>query len=210
MGRLHNNILGPVSGKVGNVVGSSWKGIPYLKSAYGPRTLSISDKEKANRQKFKVSQEWLGYLVDFVRVGFKGYTSTVEGFVAAKSYLMKNAMEFVEGEWKVNPALMKVSIGTLPLSKNITVKPTDSGDLQFTWDTTAVKDGHNKDQVMLLAYDIKKEQAFQTTTGAFRKTGSDTLPSFRSKGDRCHVWVAFVADDRSRQSDSIYLGEIEF
>ncbi|MFI5154268.1 MAG: DUF6266 family protein [Chitinophagales bacterium] len=208
MAKLSNNILGPFSGRIGNVVGSSWKGIPYLKSAHSTRTKKISDKEKANRQKFKLAQEWLTPLLDFVRQGYKGYTLTVEGFVAAKSYLMKNAMEIDGASIRINPAKMKVSVGTLPLPENIAVKPTEDLQIQFTWDTTRVQGALDRDQVMLLAYDIEKEQATYTTAGEFRHTGSATLPAPCRKGAKCHVYLAFVAVDRSRQSDSIYLGEI--
>ena len=180
-----------------------------MKSAPGSRTKKISAKEKANRQKFKVAQEWLSYLLDFVRQGYKGYSPTVEGFSAAKSYLMKNAMEFVGGEWKVNPALMKVSCGTLSLSENISVKSTKDGKLQFTWDTGMVKEGYGNDQVMLLAYNIKSKVANYDIAGAFRNTRSASLVSPAGKGGSCHVYVAFVAADRRRQSDSVYLGEIK-
>ncbi|MFI5153930.1 MAG: DUF6266 family protein [Chitinophagales bacterium] len=208
MAKLSNNILGPFSGRIGNVVGSSWKGIPYLKSAHASRTKKISDKEKANRQKFKLAQEWLTPLLDFVRQGYKGYTPTVEGFVAAKSYLMKNAMEIAGASFRINPEKMKVSVGTLPLSENIAVKPTEDLQIQFTWDTTRVQGALDRDQVMMLAYDIEKEQATYTIAGEFRHTGSATLPAPCNKGAKCHVYLAFVAVDRSRQSDSIYLGEI--
>ena len=209
MAKLDNNILGSFSGRIGNVIGSSWKGIPYMKSAPGSRTKKISAKEKANRQKFKLAHEWLLPLLGFVQQGYRGYSPTVEGFLAAKSYLLKNAMEFVGTEWKVNQALMKVSFGTLSLSEHIAVKSTGDGKLLFTWDTTGVKDGYGNDQVMLLAYDIKNKNANYITNGAFRETGSASLLSPCSKGGSCHIYLAFVAADRSRQSDSIYLGEIK-
>jgi hypothetical protein len=121
---------------------------------------------------------------------------------------MKNAMETEKGVTTINPALMKVSFGTLPFSKDIAVKPIDNEQLQFTWDTAPVEQGDDYDQVMLLAYDIKKEKATYTNAGEFRHRGSATLLMPDSKGS-FHIWLAFVAVDRSRQSDSIYLGEIK-
>jgi hypothetical protein len=79
MGRLINGINGAFEGKVGSVVGSSWKGIPYIKSAYKKRTKKVSAKELANREKFAMAQDWLKPLLPFVREGYKGYSSTVEG-----------------------------------------------------------------------------------------------------------------------------------
>ena len=207
MARVQPGIMGAVSGKVGNVIGSSWKGIPYLKAAHSPRTKKISAKEKANRQKFKAAHEWLSPLIEFLRQGFKGYTPTVEGFIAAKSYLLKNA---IDAKGKVDPALAKVSFGSLSNSDNIKVKSTQDGHLQFTWDTTPVKEGYGRDQIMLLAYDIKNGNAFLTVAGEFRESGSAILEPFFKKGTSCHVYISFVAHDRSRQSDSVYLGEVWF
>jgi hypothetical protein len=59
MGRLVSGINGPIIGKVGDVVGSSWKGIPYLKGKYKKRAKNVSDKELANRERFAKAQAWL-------------------------------------------------------------------------------------------------------------------------------------------------------
>ena len=210
MGKLINGINGPFVGKVGTVVGSSWKGIPYMKAKYKARTPHITDKEKGNRSRFSTAQLWLKPMLDFVRVGFKGYTPMVEGFIAAKSYLMKNAMEGTGAETIINPAKVKVSFGELPLSDNIAVKLIEGNKLEFTWDPETIR--HRfvaHDQVMLMAYDIKNKEVKWTTTGQFRNVGRDILELPEEKDRTYHVYLAFVADDRSRQSDSVYLGEIK-
>jgi hypothetical protein len=56
MARLTAGIHGPLVGSIGNVVASSRNGVPYLKGAYKSRTKSVSDRELANRKKFKVAQ----------------------------------------------------------------------------------------------------------------------------------------------------------
>lgn len=209
MARLVNGITGPFIGSIGPVVGSSWKGIPYMKAKYSKRTKSISDKEKGNRKKFAYVQEWLKPLLPFVRVGFKGYTPTVEGFIAAKSYIMKNAMEGAGADSKINPELVKVSVGSLSLSDNITVQLIDEFDLRFSWNTVYPQEGSMRDQVMMLAYDIENKKAYPITAGQLRSTGSDTLPLPAIKDRTYHIYAAFVAVDRSRQSDSVYLGAIK-
>jgi hypothetical protein len=202
---MPQGILGALGGKIGPVIASSWKGIPYLKSAHSARTKKISAKEKANRKKFKTAQEWLGPLLLFVRQGYKGYSPTIEGFIAAKSYLMKNAMN---ADGSINPSLMKVSFGNLSLSENIAVTVTPESRLKFTWDTRPVRNGWNRDQAMLLAYNIKNGNMNYIIDGEFRESGSAILAP--PHGNSCHVWLAFVAADRSRQSDSVYLGEVKF
>ncbi|AXY76818.1 hypothetical protein D3H65_23720 [Paraflavitalea soli] len=208
MGRLINGINGPIQGKVGAVIGSNWKGIPYVKGPYKERTTNVSKKEKANRGKFAMAQFWLKPLLPFVREGFKGYSATSEGFVAAKSWLLLHAFEGVAPAITINPALVKLSHGDLPLSDGIAVEKTAPGVLLFTWDTAPVEGGSSYDQVMLLAYDIDHTVAYYITTGQFRSTGTDVLNIPITKGRTWHLYLAFTAADRSMQSHSVYLGAI--
>jgi hypothetical protein len=208
MARLLNGINGPIQGSVGAVVGSSWKGIPYIKAKYKKRTKHISDKEKANRLKFALAQQWLRPLLKFVREGFKGYSPTVEGFVAAKSYLLKNALEGEAPDFRVNPAQVQVSFGDLPLSDNIAVELLEGGRLQFSWDSGYVEGASRFDQVMMLAYNIERSNAVYLTTGRFRSDGVDELQLSPGPGT-WHLYMAFNADDRSRQSHSVYMGEMK-
>ena len=105
---------------------------------------------------------------------------------------------------------MLVSYGDLPLSENISVKLIEDNQLQFTWDTQLPNEANQYDrkydQVMLLAYDGKGDFPCEKITGQFRYMGSDTLEV--EKGYTYHVYLAFLADDRSRQSMSVYLGEV--
>jgi hypothetical protein len=221
MGKISEGILGPVKGGVGPVVGSSWKGIPYLKKKYSKRTNDVSKKELANREKFGKAQLWLKPLTEFVRVGFKGYTPLVEGFVAAKSYLLKNAIEgdvSIEGVMSnisINPSKVRVSYGDLPLSDSITVRlkepagPEGKYGFEFNWDPQMVEGGDHNDQVMMLAYDIERSTVYFITAGQLRINGKDVLPlSPKRPTGTYHFYIAFNAEDRSRQSNSVYLGTI--
>src|SRR5690606_3884873 len=217
MARLKNGINGSISGKVGSVIGSSGRGIDYIKSL-PRRRKPVTENELKSRFRFALSQAWLSPLLLFVRVGFKGYTETFEGFAAAKSYLSKNAFEGEGFETTVNPALMKVSYGDLPLSKDIRFEKISDTELIFKWNTEIPRGAHPDDQVMLLAYNVKEEDepnsgdAVFNLTGQFRKVGSDTLsiiPDSYNPNLTYHIYVAFSAFDRSSQSDSVYLGTVE-
>jgi hypothetical protein len=208
MGRLPNGINGPIVGKVGTVIGSSRNGKDYVKGPHKLRTKKVSKKELGNRGKFAKAQAWLKPLLHFVQEGYLKYKKTSGAFVAAKSYLLLNAFEGVQPDIRINPALMKVSVGELPLSKDMAVEKTADYQLTFTWDPAWVTGGSNYDQVMMLAYDVDHAWASFRTTGQFRNTGIDTLNLFQAKGRTYHVYMAFTADDRSSQSDSVYMGTI--
>lgn len=209
MGKYTSGINGPITGKVGAVVGSSWKGIPYLKAKYSKRTKNITEKELANRKRFAMAQAWLAPLLDFVREGFKGYSPLSEGFNAAKSYLMKNAMEGELFDITINPALVRVSSGDLPLPADITVQLKNENTIEFTWNPKCDRE-RLYDQAMLLVYDIQHSKAYQRPTGDFRKTGKYdlTLEDPFPKDRNYHIYFAMLASDRSSRSNSVYLGTI--
>jgi hypothetical protein len=61
---------------------------------------------------------------------------------------------------------------------------------------------------MLLAYnDANKEKAIKLT-GQFRNSGSDVLALPDRPGSSYHIYLAFTAHDRNRQSHSVYLGTV--
>ena len=201
---LHGS-SGPFMGNIGGVTGSSWYGIPYIKARYRRRTGRVSDREKHNRSKFAMAHFWLQPLLEFVREGFKNYSFRARSFNAAKSHLLKNAFEGTKPDIFINPALVKVSVGDLPLSGGIAVEKSAENEIRFTWDPKT-KDTDYFDQVMMLAYDVEENEAYYRTTGQLRYTGTDTL--IVNKGRKYHLYLAFNAADRSRQSDSVYLGEM--
>ena len=210
MAKIPNGINGPIKGTVGTVVGSSWKGEPHIKAKYKKRKKDVTKKELDNRDKFGEGQRWLQPIILFLRTGFRGYTKRIEGFIAAKSYLSHNAWEGTGEDMRINPALMKVSVGKLPLSKDLAVEKKEDGNLLFTWSTEEVPGSSRFDQVMMLAYDIENKVAFEMPTGELRRTGSDTLPIFAGKGSTWHIYMAFNGFDRTTQSDSVYMGTISY
>jgi len=208
MGRIPNGINGPIVGKVGTVIGSSRNGKAYVKGPYKKRTKKVTRVELGNRNKFGMSQRWLKPLLDFVREGFSKYKKTSGAFVTAKSHLLLHAFEGTAPDIRINPALVKLSTGELPLPADMAVALTGPGQLQFTWDAANIDYSHQYDQVMMLAYDIEHVAAYYHTTGQFRSTGSDTLNIDPTAGKTYHIYLAFTSADRSVQSESVYLGAI--
>ncbi len=205
MAKYLQGINGVFVGKVGTVVGCVWKGIPYMRSKGRPRTSEPSEKEETNRNKFKTAHTWLQPLLVFLRTGFAGYSSKSEGFNAAKSYNLRHAM--IQGS--LVPELVRVSYGDLPLSENLSVELQGS-KLQFSWSTAYIPGSSNKDQIMLLAYHPESRSALYEIHGAFRNIGNQIMDTYNDfVGKTIHVYAAFISADRTRQSNSQYLGEID-
>jgi hypothetical protein len=206
MATLPEGIHGTPKGKLGTIIGSSWKGKPYIKVRSRKRTKKRSDEEKYNQDKFATLHEFLRPLLIFLRAGFKGYDGRLEGYNAAKSYNLKNAFTGEPGKQQLDPSKILVSYGNLPVPE-IRCEVIEK-EFHFTWEPASLRDQGGDDQVMMLVYNPEKSSSGRNwnTTGQLRKTGKDVL---RSPGPgNYHVWAAFNAHDRSRQSNSVYLGVV--
>lgn len=86
MGKIGRGILGGVSGKVANVVGSRWKGIDYIRakplSVANPRTLLQVNQ----RTKFALVLRFLQPNLNFVKIGYKNYAVKKSQFNSAMCY----------------------------------------------------------------------------------------------------------------------------
>ena len=205
MAKYKDGVTGAFSGKVGPVIGSSWNGIAYMKSKGNARISTSTGAERANQHKFAAAHAWLQPLLPLLRVGFNGYSKTSYGYNAAKSYTLKNAME----DGQVIPERVKISAGDLVISPNMQVELADSNRLRFSWSPMYVPGTDGKDQLMVLAYSPEDSTLTYQAHGAFRESGEQVLElstSFNNKS--IHVYAAFVAADRSQQSESTYFGPL--
>src|SRR6185503_10252964 len=158
-------------------------------------------KERLNQDKFSKAHYWLHPLLDFIRIGFRGYSPKMEGFNAAKSYCLKNSFTGETAKQAIDPSLVQLSYGGLPLPSNINMKRSGDYLLEFSWDKK-YNGGNYYDQAMLLAYDVETGHAEMQLTGQFRLTGADKLELPHIKQQNYQVYIAFIAHDRSSQSNS--------
>lgn len=207
MATLSNGLNGGFSGKLGNIIGYQAYGRTIIRSAPKKRTKKPSAKEQLNRYKFAMMQAWLQPLLGFLRVGFKNYAPSFQGFLAAKSYNSKHAFSQREdGSWFIDPALALVSFGQQLLPQTLHMQVVED-HIEVNWST----EGHyvGIDCAMLLAYAPEMGQASYDLAAAKRNNGSARLamPAV-PLGTEVHVYLSFVAYDHSERSNSRYLGRI--
>lgn len=207
MAIIRNGPNGGLTGKFGSVIGYKLNGQDIIKGLPKKRTSGPTKGEQANRKKFALLQAWLAPLVDVLRVGFKGYAPTFQGFVAAKSYNSKHALKQREdGSPYIDPALALVSFGTITLPKIMSMER-QGDNIIITWST---ENNRILDHAMIVAYVPETNQVEMEMAAAKRSTAtaSIALPD-NSEGYEVHVYIAFVAYDHSAQSNSYYLGSLQ-
>ena len=206
MGVLKNGVFGGFIGKVGNLVGYESKGRFMLRAKPKLRTTPPTEGELSNRKKFEMVQRWLGPLTRFLRTGFQNYAETYEGFTAAKSHLMKNALAGEKPNQVIDPAKVLVSFGKLPPPQMARAEFTAERTITISW---ASKGSYPRfTRVMYLIY-IPGDRAIIETAGPPLERGEVQveLHSFYL-GKTALVYLAFIQDDRKDRSNSVFLGEI--
>jgi len=208
MGTIKQGILGGFSGKVGTVVGGTWKGIHYMRSlptsVRNPRT----EAQVMQRTKFMVTIDFLKPITPFIRVGFKNYASRQTAFNAAMSYNVKKAVTGVFPDYEMDYSNILVSRGSLLPAENADAVAAERS-LNFTWsDNSGVSNATETDQAMALVYNgTKGESVFSTTTGD-RSSGSATLNVPENWiGDTVEVYLGFISENGSLVANSVYLGQ---
>ena len=208
MGNIKQGILGGFSGKVGTVIGSSWKGITYMRAIAPNVKDARTAKQLAQREKFVLTLGFLRPLQSFVRVGFKMYATRQTAFNAAMSYTLKNCIKGVSPNFSIDFAKVMVSRGSLVLPLNIH-RLNNDGEIAISWsDNSGVGNALDTDFAMPLAYNTDKHEVVYDMVSACRGDEGVSLnyPSNWS-GDTVHVYLGFVSENGSLVSDSVYLGE---
>ena len=209
MAKAPQGLFGPFTGKIGNVVCYILNGEAVVRSLPRKRRGKKTLKEKKTTTKFGGVQKWMRPLKDFVRVGFKDYGTKTGGYKGAVSYALLHA---VDGEYPnlyVNPEKVSVSGGELAFPVTCGMFLDADLKLGFSWDAGLGTGVNPYDQAMLLAYCTENKSVISKVTGAFRMDGADFLQLFPEKVvQEYHVYLGFVAQDRSCQANSRYLGTV--
>lgn len=208
MGKISQGILGGFSGKVGNVIGGSWKGINYIRikptSVANPRT-----KGQVNqRTKFTATLEFLQAVKPFISIGYKNLAIKKTAFNAAMSYVLNNAITGDDPDFVVDYPNALVSKGVLSGALNPTMDLSTANEVTFSWDDNSDQGNANvTDKSMLLIYNPSQKESISLLDGASRIDGTQTvsIPATYS-GDTVEVYMAFISEDGIQLSNSVYLG----
>ena len=210
MGTIKQGILGGFSGKVGTVIGSSWKGISYMRGQAQHVKNPRSSGQVDQRTKFNLALNFLQPNVPYIRIGYKSQAAKQTEFNAAMSYIVKNAITGTSPNYALDYTKVMVSRGGLTQVTDGAVNWTAAqSKLTFSWtDNSGVGTALATDKAMPFVYNKDKNETIYNTEGATRTTHTMdvTVPS-NWVGDKVEVYLGMVSEDGTLVADSIYLGE---
>ena len=196
----------PQSGKISNLIFYTVDGQQLTRAKGDTGKKSKSEGAVSNRRGFGNKQLWLNPLKPVIDLGFRNDKPFRGPMAYAISYMCAHAVTGKGAVAEIHPEKMKISVGSLEIPSTASVSITE-GELVFQWDPkVAGRDGNGFDQVLLAAYNIGQGLAECHYKGIFRKDGLAAIP-LTTPGEY-HCYLGFIADDRTRQSDSIYLGTV--
>ncbi len=181
MGTFKKGILGGFSGKVGNVIGSSWKGISYMRSIPQKVNNPQTPKQEAHRKKFKLILDYLKPLSSILELGFQDYTQRQTGLNAALSHNIKNAISGTSPNWQINKHELLIARGTLTPIERIHFQRLGQLIIINWINNTGAGNASANDKAIAIMYNTTRKEIKAITTSAMimiflRLYLSTTLP----------------------------------
>jgi hypothetical protein len=211
MGKYGKGILGDFAGKVGTVIGSSWRGVSYMRSlSVFKKTRTPSEKQLEQQMRFGLMTRFLSPVKPLLEIGFKNYAKQQTGYNGALSYNIKNAISGVYPALEVDYAMIMFSRGDLPGAEAASADSSAAATVTFNWtDNTGRGKAKDTDQLMVLVHcpDLQESLASIELAGRSAATADVVLPSHFS-GQEVHLWIAWQSADGKELSGTAYLATV--
>lgn len=206
MGKFHNGVLGTMTGKVGGVVGRTWKGIntvaSYQPNVSNPRTNS----QMAQRGKLSALTVLASMLnTAFIKPLWDRDAKKMSGFNA-----------FIQANMAAVNEVGVINWDNLIASKGKMVKPelsainVETGNIILEW-SPAVTDAYSQasDKLYLAIVDPFENKASAFSAVAIRSAGTCSVASPLAVGSDFQVYAAFRREDGSVVSNSATISYVD-
>ncbi|WP_316815852.1 DUF6266 family protein [Pedobacter nyackensis] len=211
MAKLKKGIFGPLSGKLGNVIGSSWKGIAYIreetekKENPPPR----SPAQIANEQKMNFVNTLLMPFHTYIEVGFQHLAIQKTALSAAYSQNFHHAVIGVYPDLSVDYSKFMISKGALPglISPNLELTAPDT--LTIDWEDNTNPVASYDDLLMLVVYSPELHFSDGFIGGVKRASKiADFTFDPQLIGKELEVYLGLVSSNGKKVANSVYMGRI--
>jgi hypothetical protein len=210
MGTYNKGILGAFTGKVGPVVGSTWRGKDVMRSLPRKSKKEATLLQQMQRDKFALVAQFLQPITGIISryFGIKSGLATQKN--QASAYLLKNAADHdgTQAFWDYSKIL--VTRGDLLGLSSLSGVAAGNQDVDITWvNNSSQGNAQATDLVLAVVYEPTTQLTWVQEAIASRdaETVTLSLPNYWS-GLPVHVYIAVVAANDAKYATSQYLGEI--
>ncbi len=207
MAKLSQGINGPFSGKVGAVVGYTWKGIAVMRGRPAKRTKPFTPKELNHQAKFRLMNKFLIPANGLLNVTFAHLAVGMSAFNKAFSYNVKNAITGIQPNLAIDYRMVLISRGDLPNAESPAVSSPSAGLLQFTWtDNSGKGNAKATDKAFVAVYSEEMGNWDYRLDVATRDQGKCEMVMLSFPGRPVQTFIGFISADGKDASDSAYTG----
>lgn len=208
MATIKQGILGGFSGKVGTVVGSTWRGKTVLRSAPRKSTKPASAAQQKQRDKFTGVLQFLTPLKGILTETFGANMGSKTPFNNAMSYHMKEAVKQTTVGFQLEYSKVLIGKGGLCGVKNPVVEMLPAHRLQVSWDDNSTQGlAYPNDAFLIVAY-APFLQSFKYVMGESLRETRQCVLNFQESfyGETVHLWATFNNTKLALSATSTYLG----
>ncbi|PVW13896.1 DUF6266 family protein [Marixanthomonas spongiae] len=210
MATFNDGILGGFSGTVGTVVGTTWRGVPVMRSKPKKSNKKPSPAQLRNQLKFKMANTFLNPLKPFLNESFDQPQKKKSRFDLAKSYFLIEAMIPTADSFIIDYLKVLISKGPIRglLEASVTTQGEQKALLQWT-DNSALGLAYAEDTLSVIAY-VPATQDFIFFEAAAQRHMGEVVLQFPEElqGLTLEVWATFKNTALKQYSISDYLGSI--
>ncbi len=210
MGIIRKGANGGYSGKVGSTIGSSWKGIDYIKGLPKKSSKPATQAQLEQQAKFKIALNFLKSLASLLHLTFSSIgKKKLTGFNCAIQLLLKNSVIGTYPTYEIDFPSVKLSDGRLNVPKG-QAAGADPAKVLLTWSPkTSEFNAFADDKITVLLYDPSENYFDSFSSGVLRSAGELEIELESSMvGQTVHVYYFFTSRDGKMYSPSMYAGSV--
>jgi len=209
MGKYGRGAFGRFFGKMGNLVGSKWKNVDYMRMKPDRKPTSFSDAQLDQQLRFKTATDFVGTFTPLTAWTFRSFNDKMTGYNRALQYILKNAITGTNPNYAINYSMALIGEGDLPEEPDAKAVAATNG-VTFTWtySTSDVGLSQPTDKAVLLVYCEALKRSVFTLKGADRSAGTATLNVPHFKGQVVQTWITFISADAREVATSLYTGAV--
>jgi hypothetical protein len=218
MSKIKHGILGGFSGRVGNVVGSTWKGKNVMKIRPATVTNPNTERQQLQRARFSLVGRFNKAHGNLIRIGFRAYTKDMTAANAAMSYNLANAVAGEFPDLGIDFNMVRISMGNLAPLSGVSVLSDSQATVSLSWvDNSQAGNARESDQLMASLYDNATGEVTYFLGCASRNQLTATLNLPPDWSGRTVEVLAFLvslegttaASARESVSNTVFAGSVE-
>lgn len=210
MAKLKKGILGPISGKIGPVIGGTWKTIAYIRAVSPKKTAKRTPGQIATQEKMRFLNNFLIPFHPYLTVGMKNEANSQTEISAAFSANYHRTILGIFPDLSVDHSQFIFSKGSLPMVSDMVVTA-ENHNLQITWNSNNGLKACFDDQLVIVVYcaAMHKTQGF---IGGINRRDNKCILELESNfmGKELDIYASITSLDRKKIADNIYLGRFVF